>query len=139
MASPVRGVSFLNAVMVTGGAEMIVVVTLSGRGKRKKNRDSLLCAQGKSSQEVELCGNQLATTGALGVLAWWGVLESGAGSSVGDRDSGVGRQLELDHQLPRFQLGTASTGDNIQGLEETECSLPTSKACVCPFYGLLMT
>ncbi len=49
-ASPVRGVSFLKAVMVTGDAAMVVVVTLSGR-EEKKIGNGFLCAQGKSSRK----------------------------------------------------------------------------------------
>lgn len=52
VASPVRGVSFLEAAIVTGDAVMVVVVTLSGK-KRRKIWGFVLCVQGKSSKKVE--------------------------------------------------------------------------------------
>jgi hypothetical protein len=43
VARPVRGVSFLEAVILTGGAEKIVVVTLSGRGKEEIQSFGFVC------------------------------------------------------------------------------------------------
>ena len=85
MASPVRGVSFLNAVMVTGGAEM-VVVTLSGRGKRKK----IEIRFGVRRAKVRRKWGRMAPAGdnwERWVPAWWGALEQ---FGRRDRDSGVG-------------------------------------------------